>query len=82
MGKLFIGPNLLSGIGQVTKTLCDLAGGEYVCFGDVPKSKRYTVGFCFIIPTDVSIEFAKLYAAMCQRMNYMTVCEKIGRAHV
>ena len=75
MGKLFIGPNLLSGIGQVTKTLCDLAGGEYVCFGDVPKSKRYTVGFCFIIPTDVSIEFAKLYSAMCQRMNYMTVCE-------
>lgn len=75
MGKLFIGPKLLSGIGQVTKTLCDLAGGEYVCFGDVPKFKRYTHGFCFIIPTDVSIEFAKLYAAICQRMTYMTVCE-------
>jgi glycosyltransferase involved in cell wall biosynthesis len=75
MKKLFIGPSLLSGIGQVTKTLSDLARGEYVCFGDVPKGDRYSIGFCFVIPTDVSIEFAKQYARICQRMHYMTVCE-------
>lgn len=73
--KLFIGPSSLSGIGQVTRTLCELAGGEYVQFGDVPKYNRYTLGFCFVIPTDVAIEFAKQYATKCQRMRYMTVCE-------
>lgn len=75
MRKLFVGPKLLSGIGQVTKTMSDLAGGEYVCFGDIPKSNRYNIGFCFVIPVDVSIEFAKQYAKMCQRMYFMTVCE-------
>ena len=75
---LFIGPNLLSGIGQVTKRYCDLVGGEYLTLGDSncwPNLDRYTTGFAFILPIDEHLGVIRKLAERCDKMIYMTVCE-------
>ena len=75
---LFIGPNLLSGIGQVTKRYCDLVGGEYLTLGDAncwPTLDRYTAGFAFILPIDEHLGVIRKLAERCDKMIYMTVCE-------
>ncbi len=74
MKKVFFGPNLLSGIGQVTHTLSKLVYGDYIEYGK-QVSRRYDVGFCFIIPVPDMIDMMKVYATACKRMVYMTVCE-------
>jgi glycosyltransferase involved in cell wall biosynthesis len=71
----FFGPGELSGIGQVTRTLCKLVHGDYYEFGDALK-KKYDVGFCFLIPIPVLINIIKEnYVNKCTKIVYMTVCE-------
>lgn len=74
MDAVFIGPPALSGIGQVTRTLCRLVNGDYVEFGQ-PLAKRYKVCFCFIIPTDATISLMKQYSHNIGKVVYMTACE-------
>lgn len=74
MKALFIGPPELSGIGQVTRTLCRLVHGDYLEFG-YPLTQEYDVGFCFIIPLDATISLMKEYSKKCKRVVYMTICE-------
>ncbi len=74
MDAVFIGPQALSGIGQVTRVLSRLVNSDYVEFGQQLK-KRYRVCFCFIIPTDVTISMMKEYSKSCGKVLYMTACE-------
>lgn len=71
---LFIGPSALSGIGQVTRTLCRLVNGDYLEFGQT-LAKEYDVCFCFIIPTDTTIFLMKEYSKNIGKVIYMSVCE-------
>ena len=50
---LFIGPNPLSGIGQVTMRYAQLMNGEYVEFMNDPKESTYDVGFAFVLPIEI-----------------------------
>jgi len=77
---LFIGPRLLAGIGQVTNRYAELLrekghDAEYVEFGQQPKKARYTKGFAFVLPTDEHITMVDQYAARCDSVMYMTICE-------
>jgi hypothetical protein len=77
---LFIGPRLLAGIGQVTNRYAELLrengqDAEYVEFGHKPTKPRYTNGFAFVLPTDEHITMVDQYAALCDSMMYMTICE-------
>ena len=74
--KLFIGPNLLAGIGQVTKKYANLIeNSEYVEFGKKPNLNRYTHGFAFVLPIESHLQHVDAYASLCDSMTYMTVCE-------
>jgi len=76
MGVLFIGPNLLAGIGQVTKQYAGLVhDAEYVEIGQQPKKQRYSHGFAFVLPIEQHFAVIDQYASMCDSMMYMTVCE-------
>lgn len=76
MSWLFLGPQPFSGIGFVNKKYCDLVGGDYLCYEDkIPKGKKYDNCFCFILPLDYTIEYAKRVSQFCNKMFYMTVCE-------
>jgi len=71
---LFIGPSLLSGIGQVTLNYSKcVPDSEYVEFGKVPKRKSYTHGFAFVLP--INLDVHDVYSSICDTMMYMTVCE-------
>ena len=73
---LFIGPNLLAGIGQVTKHYANLVeNSEYVEIGHQPKKSRYSCGFAFVLPIEQQLTIIDQYATMCDSMMYMTVCE-------
>lgn len=74
---LFIGPQLLSGIGQVTRRFATLAGpnAEYVVMGDAPKKMRYAKGFAFVLPIPDQLQMIEQYATLCDEMTYMTICE-------
>jgi len=76
MTILFIGPNLLAGIGQVTKQYSTLVeNSEYVEIGQVPKESRYSYGFAFVLPIEQQLKIIDQYATLCDSMMYMTVCE-------
>jgi hypothetical protein len=47
---LFIGPTLLSGIGQVMKKYCDLMNGRYIQFGEEFPSNKEVFVFALPIP--------------------------------
>ena len=64
----------MSGIGQVCMTYCKLIQGDHIQYGESP-TKRYKVGFCFIIPVPQIIDVMKEYSKCCDKMIYMTVCE-------
>ena len=66
---LFIGPTLLSGVGQVTKKYAQIVQGEYVEYGQPCSKSRYDIGFAFVLPTILNFSYP------CERMIYMTVCE-------
>jgi len=73
---LFIGPTLLSGIGQVTHNYSKLIPkSEYVEFGNRPKRNKYSHGFTFILPIESFVTLVDQYSTMCETMIYMTVCE-------
>lgn len=77
MGKkwLFIGPNLLSGIGQVTKQYADLVGGDYVENDSRPSPVNYDIGFAFVLPIEHHLANVDALMARCTKKMYMTVCE-------
>lgn len=73
--RLFVGPNLLSGIGQVTNRYAILTGGEYCEFGEKPKRARYDVGFAFVLPVEQHLNMLDQLMACCEKKMYMTICE-------
>ena len=72
---LFIGPNPLSGIGQVTMRYAQLMNGEYVEFMNDPKESTYDVGFAFVLPIEKFLNDTDRLMSRCVRKMYMTVCE-------
>lgn len=74
---LFIGPTLLSGIGQVTRRYCDLVGGEYIEINSnkFPNLDEYEGGFAFVLPLRDQLRNIKRLSKNCKQMMYMTVCE-------
>ena len=77
MGKkwLFIGPNLLSGIGQVTKRYANLVGGDYIEIDKLPRTQTYDNGFAFVLPIETHLAMVDKHMASCAKKMYMTVCE-------
>ena len=73
--SLFVGPSLLAGIGQVTNRYAELLGAEYCEFGQIPKKNKYDIGFAFVLPVQNHLDVVDQYANMCNKMNYMTICE-------
>lgn len=73
---LFVGPQLLAGIGQVTKQYSDLVtGSEYCVLGQRPKLDRYDRGFAFVLPIKEQLDLFDQYQNYCKNWTYMTVCE-------
>jgi glycosyltransferase involved in cell wall biosynthesis len=72
---LFLGPVLLSGIGQVTKHYSDAVDGDYYIYGSELPQKSYDVGFVFLLPMVNNMLEADKFAKICKKMIYMTVCE-------
>jgi glycosyltransferase involved in cell wall biosynthesis len=72
---LFIGPTLLSGIGQVTKKYANLVNGDFVEFYNEPGSKTYDYGFGFVLPIPEQMNKVDRHLAKCRKRFYMTVCE-------
>lgn len=68
---LFVGPILLSGIGQVLKKYADLFSAEYISFNQTP-TKPYDRVFAFIIPQKETFE---LIIKKFKPDMVMTVCE-------
>lgn len=75
MNRLFIGPRLLAGIGQVTKRYADLCSGDYVEIGQRPPKMSYDKGFAFILPLENQLQIVAQYATICKEMEYMSICE-------
>jgi glycosyltransferase involved in cell wall biosynthesis len=74
---LFVGPQLLAGIGQVTKQYADLLGtdAEYCEVGQRPKRAAYDRGFAFVLPIESQLDIFDQYKPFCIDWTYMTVCE-------
>jgi hypothetical protein len=72
--RLFIGPSLLSGIGQVTKQYARNFG-EYVEYSKTPRREHYEIGFAFVLPVPEQLALVDALARRCTRMIYMTICE-------
>lgn len=77
---LFIGPTLLSGIGQVTRRYAALVKKlghevEYCPIGEIPKKSSYDKGFAFILPIENQLVIVDKCTALCKKVIYMTVCE-------
>jgi glycosyltransferase involved in cell wall biosynthesis len=74
---LFVGPQLLAGIGQVTKQYADLLGprAEYCEVGQRPKRAAYDRGFAFVLPIQNQLDLFDQYKPFAPDWTYMTVCE-------
>jgi len=73
---LFLGPQPLAGIGQVTNKYATLMQGEYVVFGEMPKLKEYDALFVFALPLDDQLQMVlQFYKKLAPKMFVMTVCE-------
>lgn len=73
---LFVGPQLLAGIGQVTKQYSDLVpDAEYCEVGHPPKKLEYDRGFAFVLPIQNQLDIFDQYKKFCNEWIYMTVCE-------
>mgnify|MGYP003654025844 FL=1 len=75
MTWLFIGPNILSGIGQVTRKYANLVKGEYVEFHQQPQKTEYDYGFVFMLPIEHQLKQIDEITKRCRKCYYMTVCE-------
>ena len=70
---IFIGPTLLSGIGQVVNKYCELMGGTYIQFGqDFPANQNV---FMFALPIGPWLEAIPLIKKRSRKVLCMTVCE-------
>ena len=71
---IFIGPTLLSGIGQHTKKYMDLfPGSEYYIYNqEIPECDQ---AFIFAIPIDSVLEYIPSIKSKCKNVICMTVCE-------
>jgi hypothetical protein len=72
---LFIGPSLLSGIGQVTLKYCKLVNGDFITYGGGPPKESYDVGFSFVLPIKGQLEQVDELMKRCKKKMYMSVCE-------
>ena len=73
---LFVGPQLLAGIGQVVKQYSSLVpGAEHCELGQKPKKARYDRGFAFVLPIKSQLDLFDQYKAFCSDWIRMTVCE-------
>ena len=72
---LFVGPQLLAGIGQVTKQYADLLEAEYCQLGQRPSRAAYDRGFAFVLPIKEQLDLFDQYKPFCLEWTYMTVCE-------
>jgi glycosyltransferase involved in cell wall biosynthesis len=76
MKWLFVGPNPLAGIGQVTMRYAELMKGEYCQYDQNPSQTEYDVGFAFFLPVPWQLDRIRtLFSKICKKMIYMTVCE-------
>ena len=75
MSWLFVGPSLLSGIGQVTRTYCDIMGGEYCEYFSQPSRDAYDNCFAFILPVAQQLQMVQEKLNICKNHIFMTVCE-------
>jgi len=75
MSWLFVGPNILSGIGQVTRKYANLVDGEYVEFHQTPQKSEYEYGFVFMLPIEHQLKQIDELIKRCKKCYYMTVCE-------
>lgn len=76
MRWLFIGPNPLAGIGQVTMKYASMLQAEYCQYGQRPSMKHYDAGFAFILPIKAQLDMLRNeYTKVCDRFMFMTVCE-------
>jgi len=71
---IFIGPTLLSGIGQHTKKYMDLFPGStyYIYNQDIPQCEH---AFLFAIPAENVLSFIPSIKSKCKNIICMTVCE-------
>lgn len=70
---LFIGPSLLSGIGQVVQKYQNVIGGRYVNLGDsIPEGEDV---FLFALPIQPWINWIPYYKSRAKRLICMTICE-------
>lgn len=73
---LFVGPQLLAGIGQVTKQYADMIpDAEFCAVGQRPKRAAYDRGFAFVLPIESQLDLYDNYRQFCPEWTYMTVCE-------
>ena len=75
MEWLFIGPQPLAGIGQVTRQYADMLRAEYCPVGQRPKKATYDRGFAFVLPIESQLDMFDRYKVFCSKWMYMTVCE-------
>lgn len=78
MNWLFVGPNVLSGIGQVCLKYAKLVeNSEYVVYneGKRPSKNHYDVCFAFVLPLKVNLDYVDSVKHLCGKVVYMTVCE-------
>ena len=72
---LFIGPSLLSGIGQVTRKYCSVVNGEFITNTEEPSKDSYDVGFAFVLPLEAELVRVGKLMNRCSKKMYMSVCE-------
>jgi hypothetical protein len=70
---LFLGPTLLSGIGQLMKKYCDLMNGQYVQLGEhFPPDQEV---FVFALPIPQWLDNIPLVQKHSKKVLCMTICE-------
>jgi len=76
MSWLFVGPQPLAGIGQVTRQYADMIpGAEYCPVGQRPLKNSYDHGFAFVLPIESQLDMFDQYKSYAKDWKYMSVCE-------
>ena len=70
---IFIGPQLLSGIGQLCKKYTDMYNSKYYVFGsEIPKSEH---GVVFLLPIKQHLDLLPYIRSRVSNLACMTICE-------
>ena len=72
---IFVGPTMLSGIGQVLNKYRNLLGGTYYDFNDPSKIPKDQDVFMFLLPIKNFLECVPRIKSISKRVLCMTVCE-------